>query len=125
VTLIEFLAKLDWFERVDEIFRAMKGEKSHRFAIDRWCGWAGQEIEDMLAENGIRIWGRAFDDDHLFFRVRVQQARWAEYLMARENLPMKSKPVDERNLTHARAGDGEPGFVEWLLKGGGREGGGG
>jgi hypothetical protein len=35
VNFIELLAKLDWIERVDELARALVGQRSHRFEIDR------------------------------------------------------------------------------------------
>jgi hypothetical protein len=120
--LIEFLAKLDWFERVDELARALLGQRSHRFEIDRRAGWSGQEVEDLLSVNGVKIWGRAFDADRLYFRVKREQARWAEYVMMRNGAPVIGKPVDPRNLQAPRIGgpnvapERPPTLLSWLME---------
>lgn len=101
--LIEIIAKLDWFERVDAIARAVSGQRSHRFAVDRSGGWSGQMVEDMLEAHGIRIWDRGFDHENLYFRVKKQQARWAEYLMIRNGVQVVSNLVDPRNAGAPRS----------------------
>ena len=95
--LVEFLAHLDWFERVDEIGRAVAGQRSWRFEIPRDCGRSGQQIEDMLKSFGIPIWGRNFNRTSLFFRVKRKQANWAEYLLWRHSIPVASKPFNPAN----------------------------
>lgn len=96
--IVELLAKLDWFERVDALGRALTGQRSHRFEIDRRGGWSGQQVEDLLATHGVGIWDRAFDQDRLYFRVKRGQARWAEYLLYRNGAPVVGQPLDPRNL---------------------------
>jgi hypothetical protein len=122
MNFIEFLAKLDWFERVDELARALLGQRSHRFEIDRLGGWSGQEVEDLLSVNGIEIWGRAFDAERLYFRVKQRQARWAEYVMMRNGAPVIGRPVDPRNLQTPRIGgpntapERPPTLLSWLME---------
>lgn len=95
--LIEMLAHLDWFERVDELARMMCGIRSWRFSIPRTCGWSGHHMEQMLRRYGIKIWGRNFNQSHLFFRVKLQQANWAEYLLWRNGIPVHSRPFNPQN----------------------------
>lgn len=108
MTFIEMLAKLAWFERADEGLRALTGTRSHRFVIRRTCGWSGQQMENMLKRYGVKVWGRAFTNDTLIFRVKRDQAGWAEYLLHQNGLPVMSSPVDPRNAGYAQ----RPGFQE-------------
>jgi hypothetical protein len=119
--LIEILAKLDWFERVDALARALVGVRSHRFAIDRYGGYTGQEVEDMLGAHGIPIWDRGFDQERLYFRVKAQQAEWAEYLLVRNGVHVLSKLVNPRNAAAPRTGgpkvaeERRPGLLDLLF----------
>ena len=95
--IVEALAHLDWFERVDELGRMICGVRSWRFAIPRDCGWSGWQIEQMLQRHGIKLWGRNFNKRQLFFRVKREQANWAEYLLWRHGIPVQSEPFNPRN----------------------------
>ena len=96
-TLIEVLAKLNWFESVDELMRWLSGVKSWKFAVSRNCGWSGQQIEEMLAKYGVKVWGRGFTRDTLTFRVKYQQANWAEYLLWQHRITVHSSPFNPQN----------------------------
>jgi len=100
--LVEFLARLDWFERVDAVVRHLRGEDTWRFLIPRDCGWSGIEMEHLLGRHGVKIWDRGFTDDHLTFRVRHRQANWAEYLLRRRGIPVVSEPFNPLNDEYAR-----------------------
>lgn len=105
MAIVEMLAKLAWFERADEGLRALSGVKSHRFVVGRACGISGQQMENMLKRYGVKVWGRAFTGDTLLFRVKREQAGWAEYLLHQNGVPVRSKPVDARNARYEpRAG---------------------
>jgi hypothetical protein len=95
--LLELLAHLDWFERVDEFAKMLRGVRSWRFSVPRSGGWSGHRIEQMLRRYGIEIWGRNFNRSHLFFRVKLQQANWAEYLLWRNGIPVHSRPFNPQN----------------------------
>ena len=96
-SVLELIAHLDLFERVDELARALLGIRSWRFAIPRDCGWSGKQIERFLGRYGVDVWGRNFNSDYLFFRVKLRQANWAEYLMYRRGIPVHSPPFNPRN----------------------------
>ena len=95
--IVEALARLDWFERVDELAREIGGQRSWRFAVSRHCGWSGHQMEKMLKRYGVEIWGRNFDRSQLFFRVRLEQANWAEYLLWRHGIPVLGEPFNPQN----------------------------
>ena len=71
---------------VKELFRTATGQSTWRFAVPRDAGLSGWEIEKMLAEYGVSIWGRWFDSDNLYFNVKQEQANWAEYLLRRRGV---------------------------------------
>ncbi len=69
--------------------------------VQRHAGWSGVEVEELLGRHGVRIWGRGFVGERIFFRVKKRQARWAEYLLLRRGVPVTNKPFDSRNLDYA------------------------
>ncbi|MBI4789028.1 MAG: hypothetical protein HY782_18505 [Chloroflexi bacterium] len=69
--------------------------------VERDSGWSGIEIERLLFRYGVRVWGRGFLDDRLFFRVKKRQARWAEYVLLRCAAPIAGAPFDSRNYDYA------------------------
>ena len=46
----------------------------------------GVELPSILRTHGVKAWGWTITDNRLTFRVRVAQARYAQYLMAREGI---------------------------------------
>ena len=86
--IIEMLAKLDWFEYVGIFARWLAGVQQRKVTIDRNCGVSGQQVEDMLKQHGVAVWGRGFTESTLTFHVKEQQARWTEYLLQRHNVPV-------------------------------------
>lgn len=90
--LLEFVAHLDWFERLDELLKWSIGVRSWRVAIVRECGWSGREIERMLKMHGINVWGRNFSRSNLYFRVKTRQARWTYYLLRQHGIPVHNSP---------------------------------
>lgn len=95
--VLVFLARLDWFERVGELARWLIGIRSWRFAVPRACGYSGEDIERLLRSKGVSLWGRSFNRQHLFFRVKLRQANWTEYLLWHNGIPVTSKPYNPRN----------------------------
>ncbi|MGE5265613.1 MAG: hypothetical protein ACM3S0_19725, partial [Acidobacteriota bacterium] len=65
-------------------------------------GWSGIEIERLLMRHGVRVWGRGFSGDRIFFRVKRRQARWAEYLLLRRGIAVAGIAFDSRNQDYAR-----------------------
>ena len=89
--VLEFVAHLDWFERVDALIRALCGQRSYRIRVVRACGVSGRQMEQLLKAKGIPVWDRNFNREYLSFRVPVQQARWAVYLLTQAGVPVVGK----------------------------------
>jgi len=83
---IEFLAKLDWVEPLTVLLHTLEGTRQRKITIDRFCGFSGQEVEDMLNSYGVTLWGRGFTEDTLTFHVKEAQADWAMYLLTRNGI---------------------------------------
>jgi len=100
--IVELLARLDWFERLDAFLRQLSGQDSWQFYVPRDCGWSGIEMERLLKRHGVKIWDRDFTRDCLTFRVKRRQANWAEYLLRRRGIPVVSQPFNPLNDEYAR-----------------------
>ena len=55
-------------------------------AISR--GWSATDIEKLLGKHGIKTWGNLARFGEFFFRVKLEQARWAEYLLLGHGVPI-------------------------------------
>ncbi len=93
-----------------EFFASLGALNCWKIWVSRDSDWSGVTIEKFLTRYGVRIWGRGFLGDQIFFRVKKRQARWAEYLLLRRGIPVTSSSFDARNIEYARrhAPDSEP-----------------
>jgi hypothetical protein len=77
------------------------------YAIGR--GWSEVHIEALLAEYGIKTWGGLIHFGEYFFKVKLNQAAWAEYILTNHGIPLQKKsqgaphPQAKARLTPARA----------------------
>jgi hypothetical protein len=124
--LLDSLAYLDLIDRVDEVVStfihadwkgaykrhglaglggelvaSLSQQNTWTFWVPRDAGFSGIEIERLLTRHGVRVWGRGFLDDSLYFHVKKRQARWAEYLLWRAGIPVVSRPFDSRNQAYS------------------------
>ena len=88
----------------------------HRFSFSTHGDFTGMQVEKLLRQYGIRIWGRELDnDDELAFLVKQSQAVWAEYILCRAGVPLTCQLLDPRNEQYAVFHDSMP--VPWQEKG--------
>ena len=80
-----------------ELARTAAGDGSWRFHIPRQEGLSGWEIERMLAQYGVAIWGRGFDAETIYFSVKREQVDWAEYLLKRRGVAVMTTPYNPLN----------------------------
>ena len=99
--ITDVLGALDLIDRVDEWFGNARFGPWHKFHIPLDAGCTGWEVEQLLARHGVRIWGRGFTSDSLYFNVKRRQANWAEYLIRRRGIPLSSQLVNPQNETYA------------------------
>lgn len=70
----------------------------HRFTFSIATGFRGVDVEMLLHQYGIRVWGReTIGEEELALLVKQKQAVWAEYLLCRAGVPLTGKLLDPRN----------------------------
>jgi hypothetical protein len=85
------------------------------FNLDAWSfqipyeeaaksGWASEDIENLLSRYGIRTWGGLFNFGHYRFRVKLEQAAWAEYILARHGIPMHDRSMGAPQVAAKKKG---------------------
>ncbi len=61
---------------------------TYTFFVPLDSPWGGAEIGALLRSKGITMWGAAYANGEMFFRVRRQQADWAQYVMLQAGVPL-------------------------------------
>jgi hypothetical protein len=120
--LLEFGTTFDWISPLMAEIQDIANGPSHTFLIPEDCGWSGRAIERVLKDKGIKTWGLMIVDNMILVTVRQAQARWAQYLLDRERIPIAYGLLDERTSsdTHRSKDAGSAGPLElldgWLEK---------
>ena len=65
--------------------------------------WSGHNINQLLAQHGIEMWGWGFAYGELFFRVRKSKAEWAQYLMLRAGVQLKHRLLAAKSANPSAA----------------------
>ncbi len=86
---------------LDEFFACLMTLNCWTIRVNRHTGWSGDQIQDLLAHYGVRVWGRGFTTKDYFFSVKERQARWAEYVLLCQGIPVTSRLYDPRNREYA------------------------
>ena len=97
---------IDWVEGI--IRGAMAGDiVGHRIALPHpessyWeenqvMPWSLNQMRDLLAGYHVVTFGRGFNSAEIWVYVKREQARFAEYLLARAGAPVSMELVDGRN----------------------------
>lgn len=118
---LDFLAKFDIISRIEgwvstflradwqrarrhgvagvagELGRCLTRSNAPAIHFKRNAGWAGIQVERLLASYGVRIFDRSFDEETLRFRVAARQYEWADYLLRRAGVPVVTPPPSETN----------------------------
>lgn len=66
------------------------------FFVHADSGWTHADIDRLLAQYGINIFGNYRFGKDLVFYVRVGQANFAQWLMERAGVPLKHRVLDGR-----------------------------
>jgi len=106
--LVDILAHFDIIEDLVALWYWLCGVKSYQFSFSRLGSFRGIDVERLLRRHGIRIWDRDFDRKNLSFRAKLEQAKWAEYLMARKGVPLTSSWFYPRHANIIPTGDEPP-----------------
>jgi len=93
--LLEFGTVFDWISPLIAEVQDVTNGPAHTFLIPEDCGWSGRAVERLLKDQGIKTWGLMIADNMILITVRQAQARWAQYLLDRERIPIAYGVLDE------------------------------
>lgn len=93
----EFLSIFDWVTPVIAVLEGIP--EGGPLSLNAWTffipydeaisqGWSAVHIENLLKQHGVKTWGSLVHLGEFFFRVRLEQARWAEYVLVRYGVPV-------------------------------------
>lgn len=83
---------------------AVYRDSGHEFQIqraDKGGAMSFPDIERILGERGVKTYWYGYSGSKLTFRVKVRQAKWAEYVLLRAGVPLLNPAFDHRNATWA------------------------
>lgn len=100
LSFLKFLSIFDWISPTNAILEDIIEGSSLDFNV--WTffipfdeaqrnGWTTFGIQEVLAKNGIKSWGGLLYNDEFFFKVKLEQARWAEYILLNNNIPIDAR----------------------------------
>jgi len=93
----------DLINLFDHLSGRLQYGQLHCFTFVTTTGFTGIEVEKLLRQYGIRVWGRMIaseQEQELAFHVKQRQAVWAEYLLCRAGVPLTSPLLDQRNARY-------------------------
>lgn len=100
--LLHLIASFDLISPVLAVIQNVANGPSHTFLIPEDCGWSGRRIEHLLRSHGVKTWGLMIINRMLRITVRQPQARWAQYLLERERIPIQYGLLDESTIRASR-----------------------
>ena len=100
--LLHLIASFDLISPVMATIQNVANGPSHTFLIPENCGWSGRKIEHLLRSHGVKTWGLMIINRLLRITVRLEQSRWAQYLLEREGIPIEYGVLDERTTQALR-----------------------
>jgi hypothetical protein len=73
----------------------------HQFTFSTKSGFTGGDVEFLLRQYGVPVWGRGLlPDEQISLHVKQSQAIWAEYLLCRAGVPLTCELLDPRNAAY-------------------------
>lgn len=113
--LFELLSIFDWITPTIAI--AQDVAEGGPLNLDAWTfyipydaavqkDWPPARIEKLLAQNGVKTWGSLVHFGEFLFCVKLQQAQWAEYILARYGVPIHERSQGAPHPTTNNKGHG-------------------
>ena len=100
---------IDVINPIDAIWAKAQHGPMHRFSFSPTTTISGLSVERLLRQYGVRMWGRdTRHNDEFAFLVKKSQAEWAEYLLLRAGVVLKTPLINPDNLTSYPQHDSMP-----------------
>ena len=108
----------DLINPLDALFGKLRHGPLFRISYERDAGYTGAQVEYMLRQYGIRVWGREVDHaDEIAIQVKRSQALWAEYILCRAGIPLTYELLDPRNADYYNQHTSRTMPTPWTEKG--------
>jgi len=93
---------LDWLEGLGyAIFYRDFGFELTIPRSDKGGKFSQNEMREILDKYGVATYGRRFDSQNMYIRVKKRQARWAEYVLLHAGVELLNPAFDHRNAGYA------------------------
>lgn len=99
--MLDFGGAFDWITPVITFIKDYQNRPSVGYCISVNVGWGAYEIQQMLVQRGVKIWGLTVFDGAILFRTRLAQALYTQYLLERAGIPFGGG-VDPSTVTAAQ-----------------------
>jgi hypothetical protein len=80
-------SEFDWITPVLTWLTDLRSGGSVGYNVPVDGGWSALAIEMLLRDAGVRIWGLSIVAGVITFRLKLKQARYAQYLLERNGIP--------------------------------------
>lgn len=93
---------LDWLEGI--AYSLFYRDFGYELAIprsDKGGKFSQNEMREILSKYGVATYGRRFDSQNMYIRVKKRQARWAEYVLLHAGVELLNPAFDQRNAGYA------------------------
>jgi hypothetical protein len=95
------IPRLDLISFFDTMYGTAKHGRMYQIEYFITSGRSGYDVELILRQYGIRVWGRQRTDITRSLLVKQSQAAWAEYVLCRAGVPVAGELIDPRNARYA------------------------
>ena len=86
----------DWISPLWAIIQDFRNRPYHRIYVDRNSSWSAKDLVKILKQGGVKVWGETLLDEMIVVTVRRQQARWADYILRRAEVPLLNTVQNNR-----------------------------
>jgi len=77
-----------------EAMQTAVGANTEPFFIPCDSEWRIDDVQALLRQHGIKLWGVGYFNNELYFRVKKRQAHWAQYVLLRAGVPLLHGMLD-------------------------------
>ena len=100
MNVLDLLDALNWIARVSGWLKGIKHGGARQLTFDRSV-FLGKDVEKMLRDRGVAVFGRRVTSRYGILSVPAKQADWAEYILQRGGVPLAGQAINPRNATWA------------------------
>ena len=100
------------------------GANTEPFFIPCDSEWRIDDVQALLRQHGIKLWGVGYFNNELFFRGKKRQAHWAQYGLLRAGVPLLDGMLDGSRAIPGLSQPAEPeapgnhdvvgGLLDWV-----------